>query len=196
MTGDGMQTKLRDATTAYNRSLRWRDVDVAAGYLPAESQQAFLVAHEEFGEDMVVVDYELTRLDLDKTTGVAASRAQIWWHTDDSTVVETTAVDQLWQFHEGKFVLVDERRSSGERLGLFGEFVEDEHPWLPGLQDYRKSRDIGEDNKHTKGKKKRRGAAKDKPLKGEPVAPPPSWGPAHREALADTSQLGEGAALR
>jgi hypothetical protein len=190
MSGDGMQTKLRDATTEYNRSLRWRDVDVAAEYLPAESQMIFLAKHEEMGEELVVVDYELTRLDLDKTTGVAASRAQIWWHTDDSTVLETTMVDQLWQFHEGKFVLVDERRSGGERLSLFAEFLEDEHPWLPGLEHYRKTRAIGEDNKKKKG---RRPAAK---KKGGPVTPPPSWGPGKDRSLAGTSEIGEGADLR
>lgn len=183
MSGDGMQTKLRDATTDYNKAIRWRDVDRAAEFLPAESQQAFLARHEEFGEELVVVDYELTRLDLDKTTGVAASRAQIWWHTDDSTVIETTAVDQLWQFHEGNFVLVDERRSAGERLGLFAEFVDDDHPWLPGLDDYRKSREIGEDNK----KKKRGRPAPAKRTKGGPVVPPPSWGPADSAPLADAA---------
>ncbi|HWB74560.1 MAG TPA: hypothetical protein VG755_06385 [Nannocystaceae bacterium] len=169
MTGDGMQTKLRDATTEYNRSLRWRDLDIAATYLPVESKQAFLLAQEEFMEELVVLDYELTRLDLDKTTGVAASRAQIWWHTEDSTVVETTMVDQLWQFHEGKFVLVDERRSSGTRLGLFAELVEEEHPWLPGLQRYRRDHEVGKDNKH---KHKRQKPKKDP---GGPVAAPPSW---------------------
>jgi hypothetical protein len=159
MTGDGMQTKLRDATTEYNRSLRWRDLDIAASYLPAESKQAFLAKQEEFMEELVVLDYELTRLDLDKTTGVAASRAQIWWHTDDSTVVEFTMVDQLWQFHEGKFVLVDERRSGGTRLGLFAELVEEEHPWLPGLQRYRVDHEVGEENKHKhEGKKARKKA--------------------------------------
>lgn len=172
MTGDGMQTKLRDASTDYNKALRWRDIDRAAEFLPAESQQAFLATHEDYAEEIVVVDYELTRLDLDKTTGVAASRAHIWWHADDSTVIESTMVDQLWQFHEGKFVLVDERRASGERLGLFAEFIEDDHPWLPGLLPYRKAHHIGEDNK--KGRR-----AKATPSDHKPVAPPPGWGP-HR----------------
>jgi hypothetical protein len=142
MTGDGMQTKLRDASTEYNKSLRWRDLDRAAEWLPADSQQAFLARQDEYAKELIVLDYELTRLDLDKRTGVAASRAQIWWHTDDSTVVETTTVDQLWQFHEGKFVLVDERRGGGTRLGLFAEH-DGEHPYLPGLQRYRKVHDIG-----------------------------------------------------
>jgi hypothetical protein len=152
MTGDGMQTKLRDATTEYNKSLRWRDIDRAAEWLPAESQQTFLARQDEYAKELVVVDYELTRLDLDKVTGVAASRAQIWWHTDDSTVVEKTIVDQLWQYHEGKFVLVDERRASGTRLGLFAE-REGAHPYLPGLKRYRKVHDIGVDKKKL-GKKK------------------------------------------
>jgi hypothetical protein len=152
MTGDGMQTKLRDATSEYNKSLRWRDLDRAAEWLPRDAQQAFLARQDEYTEELVVVDYELTRLDLDKRTGVAASRAQIWWHTDDSTVVESTTVDQLWQFHEGKFVLVDERRSAGTPLGLFAEH-DGEHPYLPGLQRYRKANDIGVDKKKV-GKKK------------------------------------------
>ncbi|MBC8068873.1 MAG: hypothetical protein IAG13_11115 [Deltaproteobacteria bacterium] len=170
MTGDGMQTKLRDATTEYNRALRWRDIDIAAGFLPAESKQAFMLAHEEHAEELIVVDYELMRLDLDKETGVAASRAQIWWHTDDSTVVEHTMVDQLWQFHEGAFVLVDERRTSGTRLGLFAELVEEEHPWLPGLQKYRVDHEVGEENKHKHKPKKKK-----KPKTPGPVAPPASW---------------------
>ena len=169
MTGDGLQTKLRDASTEYNRSLRWHDIDIAATYLPNESKQAFLAAYEEMGEELVLCDYELTRLDLDKTTGVAASRAQIWWHPDDSTVIESTIVDQLWQYHEGKFWLVDERRSGGTRLGVFAELVEDEHPWLPGLQRYREDHEVGKDNKY----KHRKPKPRKKP--GGPVAAPPSW---------------------
>lgn len=190
LSGDGMQTKLRDASTEYNRAIRWRDIDRAAEFLPAESQMAFLAKNEELQEELVVVDYELMRLDLDKTTGVAASRAQIWWHTDDSTVIETTAVDQLWQFHEGNFVLVDERRSSGERLSLFPDFVEEEHPWLPGLADYRKTREIGEDNKksgHGPGSKKKK-----KSDKTGPVGPPPSWGPGRGQPIARGSGPGDG----
>lgn len=152
MTGDGMQTKLRDASTEYNKSLRWRDLDRAAEWVPADSQQQFLARQDEYSEELVVVDYELTRLDLDKQTGVAASRATIWWHTDDSTVVEETTVDQLWQFHEGRFVLVDERRSAGERLGLFAEHDGD-HPYLPGLKRYRELHEIGVDKRKV-GRKK------------------------------------------
>jgi hypothetical protein len=169
MAGDGMQTKLRDASTEYNRALRWRDIDIAAAFLPVESKQAFMRAHEDVAKELIVVDYELMRLDLDKTTGVAASRAQIWWHTNDTTVIENTLVDQLWQFHEGKFVLVDERRSGGTRLGLFAELIEEEHPWLPGLQRYRVDHEVGKDNKDKKRKPKA-------PKKTDgTVAPPASW---------------------
>lgn len=155
VSADGMNTKLRDATAGYNRALRWGDIDRAAEYLPATAQQTFMNRQDEIRERLVVVDYEITRLDLDKQTGIAASRAAITWHTDDTTIIKVTMVDQLWQFHEGDFVLVDERRAGGDPLALFAEVAEDPHPYLPGLERYRKTHEIGEDNK-----KKRRGRRK------------------------------------
>jgi hypothetical protein len=146
-TGDGMQEKLRDATSAYNRSLRWNDYDRAASYLPPPVQPAFLAHHDEFTDELVIVDYELTRLDLDKETGIAGCRAEISWHTDRRLIVETTAVDQLWQWHEGQFVLVDERRSGGAPLAIFAEPGEDPHPYLPGIEAFREANQIGEDEK-------------------------------------------------
>lgn len=156
-TGDGMQEKLRDATRGYNGAIRWGDMDRAAAYLPAESQQSFLRRMEQSDDKLVIVDYEVTRLDLDKKAAVAASRAEIQWHTDRRLVVETTFVDHLWQFHEGRFVLVDERRSGGTPLGVFAEAGDLEHPWLPGLARYREVHELGEDNKKKgRGKKRRR----------------------------------------
>jgi hypothetical protein len=157
-TGDGMQEKLRDATSAYNRSLRWSDYDRAASYLPPSAQPGFLAHRDEIGEALVIVDYELTRLDLDKESGIAACRAEISWHTDRRLIVETTAVDQLWQWHEGQFVLVDERRSGGTPLAIFAEPEEGAHPYLPGIEAYRAENSIGVDER-TQRKRKRQAAA-------------------------------------
>jgi hypothetical protein len=159
-TGDGMQEKLRDATAAYNRSLRWSDYDRAASHLPAPVQPAFLAHHDEVADQLVIVDYELTRLDLDKQTGIAACRAEISWHTDRRLIVETTAVDQVWQWYQGEFVLVDERRSGGTPLAIFAEPGEDPHPYLPGLETFREANAIGEDEKTQRQRRReaRRGA--------------------------------------
>ena len=146
-TGDGMNEKLRDATSGYHGAMRWGDIDRAAAWLPVESQQAFMASLEKAHEELVIVDYEVTRLDLDKESGIAASRAEVLWHTDRRLVVETTRVDQLWQWHDGRFWLVDERRSGGKPLGLFAEHRENGHPYLPGLEAYRLANEIGEDNK-------------------------------------------------
>lgn len=160
-TGDGLQEKLRDATEGYNASLRWGDIDRAAEWLPAEAQDAFMNRYESVEDKLVVVDYQMTRLDLDKETGVAGSRAEILWHTDRHLVVKSTRVDQLWQYHEGKFVLVDERRSGGAPLAVFAEIGEGPHPYLPGLEAYRKAHEIGEDNKK-KGPKRRKKADRER----------------------------------
>lgn len=151
-----MQTKLRDATSGYNRSLRWGDFDRAAEFLPAEAQMRFLARHEQLEEALVIVDYEVTRLDLDKGTGIAASRAEISWHTERELIVRKTVVDQAWQFHEGRFVLVDERRGGGRPLAAFAEPEEEPHPYLPGLQAYRKTHEIGEENEPDRKRRRSR----------------------------------------
>ncbi len=156
MSGDGMASKIRDTTSAYNRALRWGDIDRAVEYVPAESKVDFLARHEVVEEKLVVVEYDVVRLDLDRERGVAASRAEIIWHTDRELVVERTLVDQLWQFHDGRFVLVDERRAGGTPLTIFAEVAEDPHPYLPGLEAYRKEHKIGEENKYEKRRRKRR----------------------------------------
>lgn len=170
-TGDGMQNKLYDATSAYNRSLRWGDLDRAAGWLPAAAQTSFLAHHDEVSDELVIVDYELTRLDLDKESGIATSRAEITWHTDRRLILETTAVDQLWQWHEGRFVLVDERRSGGTPLAIFAEPGEVVHPYLPGLEAYREAFQIGEDE--SKGRRVRRRGRR-RPDEAAPARPQPS----------------------
>ncbi|MEM6296332.1 MAG: hypothetical protein AAGA54_33990 [Myxococcota bacterium] len=156
MTGDGMASKIRDTSSAYNRALRWGDIDRAVEYVPPQSRDLFLDRHELSEEKLVVVEYEVTRLDLDRERGVAASRAEIVWHTDRELVVERTMVDQLWQYHEGEFVLVDERRAGGTPLSIFAEVAEDPHPYLPGLEAYRKQHKIGEKNKYEGGKRRRK----------------------------------------
>jgi hypothetical protein len=156
VSGDGLQTKLRDASSAYNASLRWGDIDRAAEYLPDTSQAAFMARYDDVRDKLVIVDYEVTRLDLDKQTGIAASRAELTWHTERNLVVSTTLVDQVWQFHEGDFVLVDERRSGGDPLGLFAEMAEKSHPYLPGLVDYRKAHEIGPENDRKQAKRRGR----------------------------------------
>lgn len=175
-----MQTKLRDATSGYNRAVRWSDFDRAAGYLPGLSQVAFLEHHEEVSEQLVIVDYELTRLDLDKQSGIAACRAEISWHTDRRLILETTSVDQLWQWHEGRFVLVDERRSGGSPLAIFAEVAEDPHPYLPGIEAYRQAYSIGEDDQ--KGRLARR---RPRRKRGEPKPPAPAARPTASGMVVD-----------
>ena len=76
-TGDGMQEKFRDATQGYSRAIRWGDFDRAVVYLPTTSADAYLVQSTEVEEEVVVLDYVLTRLQLDKQSGTASSRKSL-----------------------------------------------------------------------------------------------------------------------
>jgi hypothetical protein len=143
---DGMIPKLYDSTRSYNRSLRWGDWDRAAEHLPQASADAFIVSHQAFKDRLVVIDYQMTRLEVDKQNGIATSQVEISWHTADHLVVRNTIVDHLWQWYEGRWVLVDERRSGGKPLAIFAEVAEDQpHPYLPGLEAFRDEYAIGLD---------------------------------------------------
>lgn len=152
-----MQSKLMDATSGYNRYLRWGDSDRAAEYLPTVSRHAFLDTHEEVRDELVIVDYEITRLQINKERGTATSRAELTWHTERRLILETTSVDQTWQWHEGGWILVDERRATGTPLALFAEDEEETHPYLPGLEPFRKAHKIGEENKPGRKRKLAKG---------------------------------------
>lgn len=180
--GDQMQEKFYDATRGYNRSLRWADWDRAAEYVPPESADAFLDMHDAVDEELVVLEYNVTRLKLDKQNGRAASRVVISWHTDDRLIVEETTVDQWWQYFGGQWFLVDERRVDGTPLTIFaeregpedaedldGDGIPDEmgeeddtetaaldHPYLPGLEDFRDSREIGLSEKEKRARERAR----------------------------------------
>jgi hypothetical protein len=155
LSGDGLSDKLRDATRGYNSALRWGDIDRAAEFLPATSQDVFMITQDEAREDLVIVEYDVTRLDLDHERGVAASRALITWHTEKMLIVKETIVDQLWQFHDGDFVLVDERHAGGDPLPIFAEVEEVPHPYLPGLEAFREANEIGKENKGRKRSRRR-----------------------------------------
>lgn len=157
--GDGMIDKLYDSTRSYNRSLRWGDWDRAAVHLPTQSVDAFIEAHQAVEEKLVVIDYEMSRIEVDKQSGIAASQVHISWHTENDLVVRDTIVEHVWQWHEGRWVLVDERRSGGKPLGIFAEIEDGEtHPWLPGLVEYRDEYGIGLDadakRKHDRERRK------------------------------------------
>lgn len=167
-TSDGMIDKLYDSTRVYNRSLRWGDWDRAAEYLPQASTDAFIESHQAVADRLVVIDYQMTRLEVDKPNGIAASQVEISWHTTDHLVVRTTTVDHVWQWHEGRWVLVDERRSGGKPLAIFADVPPEEpHPYLPGLEAFREEYAIGLDADE-KRKHEREQRKAEKARKGEP----------------------------
>lgn len=145
--GSGMQDKFDMASRSYNRAVRWNDLDAAMAYLPSESQPGFLAEREDADDEIEIVDYERVRLSLDPGNAQGSVRVIMRWHYDDSIVVETSVVDQVWQFFDGTWVLVDEWQIKGEPLFLFANREDGEtdvpHPYLPGLESFRETRMIG-----------------------------------------------------
>ncbi|RMG99226.1 MAG: hypothetical protein D6705_03735 [Deltaproteobacteria bacterium] len=154
-TGDGMASKFQDASRDYNRYLRWGDQDRAAAFLPQESQGAFVEQRQALDERLELVEVEVTRMTLDKQRGMATARVDVSWHTDRELVVRKTTLEQTWQWFEGNWILVDERRVAGVPLAGFAE-PGAPHPYLPGLDAFRESRHIEADEDAKRPRRARR----------------------------------------
>lgn len=146
-TMNGLSDKFDIASRSYNRALRWDDLDSAMTYLPPESVAGFLAERDVTGDSIKIVDYDRVRVQVDQKLAQGFVRVMLQWHYDDSVTVETCIVDQVWQYHNGDWTLVEEWQIKGTPLFLFAEYDEDHpdapHPYLPGLASFRETRMIG-----------------------------------------------------
>lgn len=144
---NGLSDKFDIASRSYNRALRWDDTDSAVAYLPPESVHGFLAERDTTDDVVKIVDYDRVRVQVDQKRAQGFVRVMLQWHYDDSLTVETCIVEQIWQYHAGDWILVEEWQIKGTPLFFFAEYDEDDpqapHPYLPGLESFRETRMIG-----------------------------------------------------
>lgn len=108
-----------DAAREMNISSRFGDVSGVAGMAAPGMRETFLRRRAEWGKVVRVVDVELASLTLDDRDNANVMVDFSWTRVDQGTL-KTTRVLQVWQDQKGNWLLVRERRVSGD-LGLFGE---------------------------------------------------------------------------
>jgi hypothetical protein len=108
-----------DAARDLNVSSRFGDASSVATMTSPAVRDEFLNRRSEWGKIIRVVDVELagfTMIDSDNATVLVDFS---WTRTDEGTL-HTTRVRQEWCDTDGPWLLVRERRDSGD-IGLFGE---------------------------------------------------------------------------
>ncbi|MEZ4370705.1 MAG: hypothetical protein R3B07_07760 [Polyangiaceae bacterium] len=115
--------RLTEAAREMNLAARFGRMDLAAEHAATGARDHFLKRRSQWGNDIRVVDVELSGLSL-KDDSNAVVQVDVAWTRMDEGQLRTTRVGQQWQDREGSWRLVREKRLAGD-FGLFGEPIED-----------------------------------------------------------------------
>lgn len=124
--------KLTEVARDTNLAARFGRMDMALENTADGARDHFSSRRSEWGNDVRVVDVELSGLkmtDTDKATVLVDYQ----WVRMDEGVLRSTRVEQRWEIPEehGGWFLVGEKRLEGD-FGLFGDRVATVHPVARG----------------------------------------------------------------
>jgi hypothetical protein len=110
-----------DAARQLNVASRFGELASVIDMTSPRIRDRFQEKRAEWGKDVRVVDVELASLDLADAHHARVMVDFSWTRTNEGTL-RATRVLQEWEAAEGPWLLVREKRVSGD-LGLFGERV-------------------------------------------------------------------------
>jgi hypothetical protein len=110
-----------DAARELNVNSRFGDIAGTATMTSPSVRAQYLSRRAEWGKLVRVVDVDLASFQMNDAEHATVSVDFQWTRVDDGTL-HVTRVMQDWSSTEGPWILVRERRESGD-IGLFGETV-------------------------------------------------------------------------
>lgn len=108
-----------DAARELNVNSRFGDIAGTATMTSPSVRAQYLSRRAEWGKLVRVVDVDLASFQMDDSEHATVRVDFQWTRVDDGTL-HVTRVMQEWSSTEGPWILVRERRESGD-IGLFGE---------------------------------------------------------------------------
>ena len=117
---------LIESVTTYNDGVRWDRLAAAASRVPIAEREDFIDERDELAETLKITDWEIKRVSEDGADRARVHVKYTWYRDDEGTVRHTTAV-QRWERKGHAWLIVDERRTRGDRMpGLAEPEAEEE----------------------------------------------------------------------
>jgi hypothetical protein len=110
-----------DAARQLNVASRFGELASVIDMTSPRIRERFQARRSDWGKEVRVVDVELASLDLSDARHAKVTVDFSWTRTNEGTL-RATRVLQEWESADGPWLLVRERRVSGD-IGLFGERV-------------------------------------------------------------------------
>jgi hypothetical protein len=107
----------------WNDDFRWGRYDIAGQAMPAEERQRFLARQQLVGDDLVMADFEVTALHFLQGSEAATVNVKIEWYRKSDPTVRAASLVQRWEVRDGHWLMITQRRVSGDRFPLVPEPV-------------------------------------------------------------------------
>ncbi len=121
--GFNPQESLEPEVRQFNGGIRWGRYDEVANRLAPEVRAHYMDRINALGDEIEILDYEVTRVDLAPEGKKATARVEISWTSQRRGIVEHTSVAQNWERHKGTLAwqVVKQVRVRGAPMFLFDE---------------------------------------------------------------------------
>jgi hypothetical protein len=115
-------TLIREARM-FNDDLRWARWEQVTASLPPDEGRLFLDRAHAVGDDLVMADFEVTSITFAPRSEAATVAVSLQWYTRRASIVHSTALEQRWEFRDGRWLVAKQRRVRGDRFPLVPEPV-------------------------------------------------------------------------
>jgi hypothetical protein len=129
---------LMEHVRGYQEGLRWRRWDEAAVHIEPDKREIFLDEHDQLDDELLIDDYEIERVKMERGRKAAKVLIRYSWHLDSVGLVNESLVEQMWHQRGKLWLVVAERMKHGKRLPLL---MEEEKP-DPVLEKKKRARVI------------------------------------------------------
>jgi hypothetical protein len=111
---------IRDARF-FNDDLRWARWDQMGSTMPPDEKQLFLSRVQLVGTDLVMCDFEVKSVNFETPSTTAKVTVYIEWYMKTDPSVRQVTLEQRWENRAGRWLMVKQRRSHGDRFPLVPE---------------------------------------------------------------------------
>jgi hypothetical protein len=113
---------VRDARM-FNDDLRWARWDQMASSMPAEDKRLFLARVDLVGPDLVICDFEVKSVHFATGSSAATVTVYVEWYIKSDPSLRNATLEQHWESRDGRWMMIKQRRSHGDRFPLVNEPV-------------------------------------------------------------------------
>jgi hypothetical protein len=111
---------VRDARM-FNDDFRWGRWDILGQSMTPEENALFQARKNLVDADLVIVDYELTAVRFMQGSEAATVDVKLEWYNKNDPSVRQATLQQRWELRSGRWMMIKQRRSRGDRFPLVPE---------------------------------------------------------------------------